>query len=174
MSNLLLRTVWLGAIIVVAAAMAFPSAQKAETGRGSLAAARAYLEGRWSLTAFDVFPPDKPPVHVNGQGTLTYDKFGNMDVQIRVPPEAVEPLRLAGVETKNGVLSTTGRTAVDMQQHTITYFLPGQAPLGAPSGPLALNRKRHWEVEGNVLTLTTKSDDGKPLSVARWEKLTRQ
>jgi hypothetical protein len=174
MSNAFLRTASLGVLIVLGAANAMLSAQKAETGIGSLAAARRYLEGRWSLTAFDVFPPGKPPLHVTGQGTLTYDQFGNMDVQIRVPKDIVEPLRLAGVETKNGVLSTTGRTAVDMQQKTITYFIAGQPPLGAPSGPLALNRKRYWQVEGDVLTLTTKGDDGQPVSVAKWQKVTKQ
>ena len=46
-----------------------------------------------------------------------------------------------------------------------------RAPAGAPSGPLALNRKRYWVVEGNVLTLTTKADDGKDLSVAKWQKV---
>ena len=66
----------------------------------------------------------------------------------------------------------SGRTAIDMQARTLTYFIAGQAPLGAPSGPLALNRPRYWQVAGNILTLTTRGDDGQPLSVARWQKST--
>ena len=58
-----------------------------------------------------------------------------------------------------------------MQARTLTYVVQGQPPAGAPSGPLALNRKRHWVVEGNLLTLTTKADDGKALSVAKWQKV---
>jgi hypothetical protein len=142
----------------------------ATTGPGSLAAARQYLEGRWSLISFDVHPPGRPVIHVEGAGTLTYDAFGNLQMEVRVPPAAVEPLRVAGIATEQGVLSVGGRAAIDMQSRTLTYFTPGQPPLGAPSGPLALNRPRHWEVEGSVLTLTTKGDAGQPLSIARWEK----
>jgi hypothetical protein len=68
------------------------------------------------------------------------------------------------------VLSTEGRTAVDLQNRTLTYIIQGQPPVGAPSGPLATNRPRHWEVTGNVLTLTTKNDKGEALSVGRWKK----
>jgi len=69
------------------------------------------------------------------------------------------------------VLLKSGRVVIDVQAHTLTYVIQGQPPLGAPSGPLALNRKRHWVVEGNVLTLTTKGTDDKALSVAKWQKL---
>ena len=145
-----------------------------DTGLGTTTAARKYLEGRWSLLSFDVLPPGKPVVHVGGQGSLVYDAFGNVKWEVRVPPDVVDPLRLAGVPSNNGVISMDGRAVVDMQNRTLTYFVTGQPPLGPPSGPLALNRKRHWVVEGNILTLTTKSDDGKAVSVARWQKLEPQ
>jgi len=142
-----------------------------DTGAGTSTAARKYLEGRWGLVSFDVFPPGKAPIKLGGQGSLTYDGFGNMQFEVRIPPDAVEPLRLAGIPSNNGVLSLSGRTVIDMQAHTLTYVVQGQPAAGAPSGPLALNRKRHWVVEGNVLTLTTKADDGKELSVAKWQKV---
>ena len=166
-------------IVVVASAflipldVAHPAARQkgpVSAGPGTLAAARKYLEGRWSLISFEVYPPGQPAIHVAGAGTLTYDGFGNMQMELRVPPSVVEPLRVAGVPTEKGVLSLGGRTAVDMQSRTLTFFLEGQPALGAPSGPLALNRPRHWEVEGQTLTLTTKGADGKPLSVGRWQK----
>jgi hypothetical protein len=55
-----------------------------------------------------------------------------------------------------------------MQNRTLTYIIPSQAPL--TTGPLAVHRPRHWQVDGDVLTLTTKDDAGKPLSVGRWRK----
>lgn len=58
----------------------------------------------------------------------------------------------------------------DIQSRTLTYVIEGQPPLGAPSGPLALNRPRHWEVDGNLLTLTIKGDDSRPVPVRRWWK----
>jgi hypothetical protein len=142
-----------------------------EKGPGSLASARKYLEGRWSLTAFDVFPPDRDAVRIDGAGTLTYDAFGNLDVEIRVDAPTARMLEDAGIRSAGGRISTRGRTIVDMQARTLTYVLEGQPAFGEASGPLALNRPRHWRVEGSVLTLTTKDDAGRPLAVARWEKV---
>jgi hypothetical protein len=125
--------------------------------------------------SFEVFPPGQPSIVVKGgAGTLTYDAFGNLDIQIRVDdPTVSQDLARAGIPLAKGMISTTGRTAIDLQARTLTYFLQGQGPLVStgPSGPLALNRPRHWVVEGNVLTLTTNGDDGKPASVARWQKM---
>ena len=143
----------------------------AETGPGTTAAARRYLEGRWSLISFDLFRPGEPSIRVPGSGMLRYDNFGNLDVEIRVDEDTAVRLEDAGIRTVRGVLSTSGRTVVDMQRRVLTYVLDGQPSVGARSGPLALNRPRHWQVEGNILTLTTKDDHGVPLSVARWEKV---
>jgi len=145
------------------------------TGTGSLAETRKLLEGRWKLTSYEIRPPGQPPIELinGGSGTLSYDGFGNLDMQIRVTdPKISEDLRRAGIPLNEGVLSTTGRTAIDMQARTLTFILEGQNPLvtSAPSGPLAMSRPRYWEVNGNVLTLTTKDDGGQPVSVSRWEK----
>ena len=162
------------AVAILAAAADAAPLQKGgpvETGPGSTAAARKFLEGRWSLLSFDVFPPQQPSLHVAGSGTLLYDGFGNLDVEIRVDAATASQLARAGIEAPGGRISSSGRAAVDLQQRTLTYFFQGEPPLGAPSGPLALNRPRYWQVEGAVLTLTTKDDDGNPLSVARWQKI---
>ena len=141
------------------------------TGPGTTASARKFLEGRWSLITYDIFPPGREPIRVTGQGVMTFDGFGNLDAQIRVDKETSAKLDAVGIPTKNGVLSITGRAAVDLQAKTLTYFFQGQPPLGAPSNPLALNRPRHWDVEGNTLTLTTKDANGKALSVGKWQKM---
>jgi hypothetical protein len=53
---------------------------------------------------------------------------------------------------------------------------PGKAPILLKGqgtlvrGPLGTDRPRHWVVEGDVLTLTTKDDAGQPLSIGRWRK----
>jgi hypothetical protein len=165
-------------ICVVLAALAPPAPGAplqrgpVDTGPGTTAAARRYLEGRWSLVSFEVFTPGRPPLRLKAQGLLTYDAFGNLDVEIRVPDTTVAGrLVAAGIPVTRGVISTSGRTVVDLQAHTLTYFLEGQPPFGAPSGPLALNRPRHWAVDGQVLTLTTRGDDGQPVSIAKWEKV---
>ena len=146
-----------------------------ETGPGTLSAARKYLEGRWTLLSFELFPPGKPAIRLPedaGASTLTYDDFGNMTMEIRVDEPTALLLEGVGIRTTNGMLSTKGRTVIDLQARTITYMLEGQPAFGAPSGLIALNRPRHWVVEGNMLTLTTKDAKGMPLSVSRWEKRT--
>jgi hypothetical protein len=41
-------------------------------------------------------------------------------------------------------------------------------------GPLSANKPRHWEVNGDVLTLTTRDDSGAPSSVSRWKKVVKK
>jgi hypothetical protein len=79
-------------------------------------------------------------------------------------------LAAAGIPTENGSLYTKGKTAVDMQGRTLRFILEGQPPTSAPSGPIALNKLRHWQVDGNILTLTTKDEAGKVVSVGKWQK----
>jgi hypothetical protein len=124
------------------------------------------------LESFEVLPPGKAPVTLRGQGTLVYDDFGNLNVEIRTDEQSADLLRAAGIEMRDNVVSTSGRTVVDLQNKTLTYVLEGQAaPMTRSGGPLALNRPRHWEVEADVLTVTTKDDRGNPLSVGRWRRV---
>ena len=91
-------------------------------------------------------------------------------MNVKVDGDTALILEKVGIPTTDGVLTTKGRTVIDLQHQTLVFVLDGQPSFGAPSGPLALNRPRHWVVEGQVLTLTTKGDDGQPLSVSRWQK----
>jgi hypothetical protein len=139
-----------------------------EQGPGSLTAARKFLEGRWTLESFEVYPPGKAPITLKGSGVLSYDEFGNLKVDIRTDQQTSDQLRAAGIDIRDGVISSNGRTAVDLQNRTLTYVIEGQPPTA--TGPLALNRPRHWQVDGDMLTLTTMDDNGSPLSVGRWRK----
>jgi hypothetical protein len=138
------------------------------TGAGSLTEARKYLEGRWTLESFEVRRPGQAPVTLKGMGTLNYDEFGNLRMDIRVDQAVSDLLRASGIEIRDGTISSSGRTAVDLQNRTLTYVIQGQ-PAGG-TGPLATSRPRHWQVEGDVLTLTTNDDAGNVASVGRWRK----
>ena len=142
-----------------------------EEGAGSLTAARKFLEGRWSLESFEVYPPGSAPLKLNGAGTLEYDNFSNLTMEIRADAASAEVLTKAGLINDGGVISTKGRVAVDMQNRTLTYILEGQPAGFVVTGPLSTRRPRHWVVEGDLLTLTTQDDAGKPLSVGRWRKM---
>jgi hypothetical protein len=137
----------------------------------TLAEARKFLQGRWALESFEVRPPGKAPIFPKGSGVLNYDDFGNMRMEIRADEAASDLLRAAGINIRDGIISSDGRTVIDLQNKTLTYFLEGQrSSLQTGGGPLALNRPRHWEVEGDVLTLTTKDEAGSPLSISRWKR----
>ena len=139
-----------------------------DTGAGTLSSARKFLQGTWALESFQVYPTGKPPVTLTGSGRLVYDDFGNLRMEIRADEQSADVLRAAGIDIRDGMISTDGRTAIDLQNRTLTYVLEGQAPL--IRGPLSMERPRHWVVEGDTLTLTTKDDAGQPLSVGRWKR----
>ena len=140
------------------------------TGAGSTAAARRFLEGTWNLVSLDVYPPNQPPIHAGATGTLTYDDFANMNVDLRLDANTARLFQQIGIPVSNGAVQTTGRTLVDMTSRTLAYTLEGQQAVRPPTHPLDTNRPRYWEVEGNRLTLTTKDQAGMPLSVAVWQK----
>jgi hypothetical protein len=137
-------------------------------GPGSLTEARKFLQGRWTLESFVAYPPGAPPVTLAGQGTLTYDDFGNLRIEIRAEQASADLLRAAGVDIRDGIISSDGRVVVDMQHQTIAYIIDGQPAAG--TGPLATSRLRHWQVEGDVLILTTRTNEGTPASVGRWRR----
>jgi hypothetical protein len=171
------RSVWIAPVVglvLLAACSGAPRQRPVEmgpvaAGPGTLSAARSYLEGRWTLESFEVYPPGKPPVVLKGSGSLSYDSSGNLRMDIRADEASSDVLRAAGVDIRNGTISTDGRTAIDLQNRTLTYVLAGQAPL--VRGPLGTDRPRHWAVEGDLLTLTTKDDAGQPLSVGKWRRV---
>ena len=139
-----------------------------ETGPGTVQGARKFLEGRWALESFEIRSADGKQVPLKGSGVLNYDDFGNLRMEIRADQTSSDVLRAAGVNIRDGIISTDGRTAIDLQNKTLTYFLEGQPATG--SGPLAMNRPRHWEVTQNQLTLTTRDDSGAPISVSKWKR----
>ena len=140
------------------------------TGPGTLAEARAYLNGRWTLVSMDLFPPGQPPIHAGATGTLVYDEYANLEIALRFDADTTRAADLLGIPVPDGMLTTTGRTIIDVNTKSITYLLEGQAPNRAPAHPLDTARPRYWEVDGNTLTLRTKDAAGNVLSVTVWRK----
>ena len=91
------------------------------------ATARKFLEGRWILESVVVTPPGAKPITLKGTGVLNYDDFGNLEMNIKADEASSDLLRAGGIMIPDGVISTTGRTAIDMQNKTLTYILEGQA-----------------------------------------------
>lgn len=140
------------------------------TGPGTIAEARRYLEGRWSMVSFDLYPPGEPPIHVVGTGELIYDNFGNMTVEFRVDPETARLARRIGIPAPDGIISTSGLTLIDVTSRSVSYVLEGQEQSRPSTHPLDTNRPRYYEVDGNTVTLRTRDEQGAVLSVSVWTK----
>ena len=104
--------------------------------------------------------------------------FSNYFIKLADPPPGYtgpmtyEALTKAGITVTNGEIASEGRTVINLQDKSIKYVIEGQTGHGYQrSGPLGVDRPRYWEVDGNMLTLTTRTDDGKALSVAKWRKM---
>src|SRR5262245_479079 len=141
-----------------------------KTGAGTIAEARKYLEGRWTMVSLDLFPPNEKPIKVVGSGTLTYDEFGNMDVQIKIDEATTQQVQKIGIKVPGGVISEKGQTLVDMTGRTLRFVREGEDVIRPIAHPLDIGLPRHWEVEGNTLTLRTKDAKGTVLSVGVWRK----
>ena len=107
-----------------------------DTGAGTLTQARKYLEGRWTLESFEVYPPGGPAITLKGSGTLSYDEFSNLRIEIRADQASADLLRAAGIDIRDGVISSDGLTAVEIQNHTLQYVVPGQTNTTEPTEEL--------------------------------------
>jgi hypothetical protein len=143
---------------------------KVDTGPGTLTEARKYLEGEWELMSMEIFPPNQPSIRAAATGTLVYDAFSNMKVDLQLSPETARIAESMGIPAPDGVVTTSGRTVIDINSHSISYVLEGQDSFRPPTHPLDMNRPRYWDVSGNMLTLRTKDESGKVLSVSVWQK----
>jgi hypothetical protein len=146
-----------------------PRTAPPNTGAGTVNQARKYLEGTWSLVSFTVYPPTGAPIEMKGKGTLVYDDYNNMNMTLDADDASAALMAKVGFPMDKNRFATTGKVIVDMQNRTLKYVLEGQH-ISVTTGPMALERLRHWQVDGNTLTLTTKDDNGKPLSIGKWQK----
>jgi hypothetical protein len=158
------------ALLVTGAACTYkPRTEPPNTGQGTVNQARKYLEGTWSLVSFTVYDAVGTAFEMKGTGSLVYDDFGNMTMTLEADTATAALLAKAGLQMENNRFATKGKTIVDMQNRTLKYVLDGQFT-SVTRGPMAIERLRYWEVAGNGLTLTTRDDTGKPLSVGKWQR----
>jgi hypothetical protein len=168
--------VLLGALVAGSAACASEPSQRniklgpVDTGPGTLTEARQYLQGQWTLVSFDIYPPNRPAIRDAASGTMVFDEFSNMKVDLRLKPESTQIAQDIGIPVSDGVVSMNGRTVVDINSRSISYVFDGQSSFRQPNHPLDMNLPRYWEVQGNTLTLRTKDDTGTVLSVSVWRK----
>jgi hypothetical protein len=150
----------------VAAPLSNPIPIGSEEARsGALESARGRLKGTWELAALELAPSaDAARVPVQAAGTLTYDEFGNLTMDVHTTdPRA--PVAAREVDR----LSFKGRVVLDVDKSEMMLMnLTGNAN---PDEVLAPERRRRYEFNGEQLTLSSFDNRGRVLSVSTWRRL---
>src|SRR6185295_19827243 len=84
-----------------------------DTGPGTLEEARNYLHGAWTLVSMEIFPPNQPSIRAAATGTMVYDDYSNMTVDVQLSPETTKLAEQNGIPAPDGLIHTTGRTVID-------------------------------------------------------------
>jgi hypothetical protein len=147
------------------------------TSGNTLQAARKQLEGRWTLVSLEYASPDGKRATVEGTtGVLTADAFGNLEIEYRLSEGGLKALGDLGFKTPNAVISTKGRSVINVDQQSIVYVDEKAQPFdpkvaAGRQNPFALERTRYYDFGADgLLTLTTRHDDGKDAAVSKWRK----
>ncbi len=129
----------------------------------SLTQVRKQLEGTWDLTSLMVAREDAATVSVNAHGVLIYDAYGNLTISGTIT-DAAYPAASA-----SRLLSFKGRAVIDEPNKQLKLLdVTGDAKdLGPQITP---ERTRRYELDGEVLRLTSVDASGRATAVATWHK----
>ncbi len=135
-----------------------------DTGPGSVEAVRRQLEGTWDLVSLAVTPKGgAAPVTVAAQGSLTYDKYGNLKIEARTSdsyaPEAAQ---------SGGVLEFEGKAVIDAANSELKLTdMTGNVD---PNAVLSPERRRRYAFEGDLLRLSSMDASGNVTATATWRR----
>lgn len=153
-----------------------PTSRVATSG-DTLEAARKSLEGTWTLVSLEYNAETGQKAVVSGTtGRLVSDGFGNLEIEYRLSDEGRKMLSDMGLQSANPVISTTGRSVIDVDKRSVTYVDDKAQPFdpkaaAGRNNPFALERIRYYDIgPDGILTLSTRYDDGKDAAVSRWKK----
>ena len=135
-----------------------------DPGSGAVESARRALQGTWELAALELTPADGAArVPVQATGTLTYDEFGNLTIEAHT----TDPAAPAAAREVT-MLSFKGRAVIDVAQRELKLMnLTGNVD---PDEVLSPERRRHYEIDADTLTLSSFDDRGDVTAVATWRR----
>jgi hypothetical protein len=135
----------------------------ANTGPGS-EAVRRQLEGTWDLVTLAVMPARGAAlVPVAAQGTLTYDKNGNLSIDAKTSdsyaPEAAQ---------SGGVIAFEGKAVIDPAKSELQLTEMGDKV--DPKAALSPERRRRYAFEGDLLRLSAFDSAGRVTTTSTWRR----
>jgi hypothetical protein len=172
-----------GVVLVFSAGCGLQTSQvggtQVETGMSTLASARKFLQGKWTLSSLQVSSAQGKSAPIEATGTLVADEFGNLEIIYRLSDAGRKTMESLGVQVATSVLTTSGQVVIDSTQKSITYVAPDAAAkafdpalAAARANPFALERPRYYSVDPKgALRLATRYDDGKDAAVGTWTRV---
>ena len=147
-----------------AAPMNKPVAVGSEEGSGALESARRQLTGTWELVALESSPKgDDSRLPVQASGTLIYDDFGNLTIDAHT----TDPAAPVAAREAN-ILAFKGRAVIDVARSELKLMdVTGNVD---PNEVLAPERRRRYEIAGDVLTLSSFNERGQVTAISTWRR----
>jgi hypothetical protein len=133
-------------------------------GGGTLESVRRQLEGTWQLMSLQVVGANGAATTVPATGKITYDAYGNFDLDIDVK----DPAALAALGAQSASIDLKGRAVIDVAKSSLRVQGAEAAP--GTSAPENIERVRFYELQGDTLTLTAKDATGKVTGVTSWKR----
>jgi hypothetical protein len=149
-----------------AAPMNNPIPLGSDAGSGVLESARRQLTGTWDLVALEAAPEegnsDKRET-IDASGTLTYDEYGNLTIDAHTTdPDAPRAARQANI------LTFKGRAVIDVAKSELKLMdLTGNVD---PDEVLAPERRRKYEIAGEMLKLSSFDERGRVTAISTWRR----
>jgi hypothetical protein len=134
------------------------------TGAGTLEGVRRQLEGKWDLVSLATVDATGRTNPVPATGHMTYDAYGNLDLDI----EITDPAALKSLGAQTGSLDLKGRAVIDAAQGTLR--VQAVTPASGTAAPDNIERVRFYEFQGNALKLTAKDAAGKTTGISTWKR----
>jgi hypothetical protein len=141
-----------------------PVAIGSEEGSGALESTRRQLTGTWELVALESAPRgDDARVPVQASGTLIYDDFGNLTIDAHT----TDPAAPVAAREAN-ILAFKGRAVIDLARSELKLMdVTGNVN---PDEVLAPERRRRYEITGDVLKLSSFNERGQVTAIATWRR----
>ena len=163
---------WLVLIVAVAPLLAAcPSAPRVRpvkagdvnTGPGSLESVRRQLQGTWELVEAVVFDASGKATPRKAEGRLTYDEYGNLTIDAHTTDPAAPP-----AAREASLLAFKGRAVLDVVKHELKLMdMTGNVN---PDEVLSPERRRRYEINAELMTLSSFDASGRVTAIATWRK----
>ncbi len=135
-----------------------------DSASGALESERRQLEGTWDLAKLEVAPtPDAARVPVQASGTLVYDEYGNLTIDAHTTDPAAPPAAREAT-----LLAFKGRAVLDVVKHELKLMdMTGNVN---PDEVLSPERRRRYEINAGVMTLSSFDASGRVTAIATWRR----